>query len=373
VESPEKQFDVIIWGGYARGNTGDELCLAAALARAQSRFGGRVAILSPQPELTSWLFPGTTVVPFVPFRPDKRGRWTGGLRRGVQWMAAGGKLRSGVPDAAWARAICQSRALYLAGGGYLTDLFPLERILPPIRLARELKLPVVTSPLGIGPFASAAAADRVAALLRAADLRVRDEVSMQFCRQRGLSAALEPDDAFGLIAGWNRADAQPAPDGAARKIGVCIFAQYGRGRDCDLSSWWVEGLRRLQQCYPTHKIEGFCFHTEPREDFYQMAGLFQRAGLPPEAVRPPEWDFRRATAALGRYDLVVSTRFHAVVAAKVFRVPCVAIAAGDYYRAKMNAALCGDDSSGVVVDPAQGGPELLPAACRKVFTGKCGG
>jgi polysaccharide pyruvyl transferase WcaK-like protein len=42
----------IIWGGYAQGNTGDELCLAAALERKQREFDGNVAIFSHRTQFT---------------------------------------------------------------------------------------------------------------------------------------------------------------------------------------------------------------------------------------------------------------------------------------------------------------------------------
>ena len=41
-----QQFDCVIWGGYARGNTGDEWCLAATLERLRPRFGRSMAVLS---------------------------------------------------------------------------------------------------------------------------------------------------------------------------------------------------------------------------------------------------------------------------------------------------------------------------------------
>jgi polysaccharide pyruvyl transferase WcaK-like protein len=252
----------------------------------------------------------------------------------------------------------------LAGGGYLTDLFPLDRILPPLELARRLKLPVATAPLGLGPFKSKAAADRVADALRGTELKLRDAASLAFCDAHGLVAVVEPDDAFSQVRKISvRTKKNPAGSGRP-KIGVCIFPQHGQDAKTDLSAWWVQLLRGLQTQYPEYEVEGFCFHTGLQFEFCEMVRLFQNSGLVPDQVRSPALDFRRATLAIREYTFIIATRFHAIVAANVFEIPNVAIATGDYYLSKMKAAVCGHENLSQLVNPACVTPEAVLAICH---------
>ena len=345
VELGQKKYDCVIWGGYAQGNTGDELCLAAALKRASCEFGPAIAVLSCNPEYTSQLFPDAPVIPFV--RPGQS------------------KPQPGFdPDGEWKQCLHSAQRLYLAGGGYLTDLWSLDFVMPPLEFAVQLKLPVFTAPIGLGPFNSKVSAERVVPVLRKADLKVRDDVSQDFCRTHGLQAALEPDDAFALIANWPSAAIEKQPGQHRRKIGVCIFQQYGQAASVDLSDWWTQCLRGLQRQHPEYEIEGFCFHTSLSAEFCEMQRLFPRAGLPVEQVLAPQLDFRKATAAIREYDFIISTRFHAVVAANVFKIPNIAIAVGDYYLAKMKAAVCGYENLSTFINPDQSSPETLLAICK---------
>jgi polysaccharide pyruvyl transferase WcaK-like protein len=352
--SSENQSRCLIWGGYAWGNTGDELCLAAALERMRRESNGSVAILSPRPEYTARLFPDAKVIPFVPVARQKRSRWE-------RWL--GNRRRDFVPAAEWQRCLQHAERLYLAGGGYLSDLFGIEMFMTPVELAIELGVPVATAPVGIGPFAAAAWAERVARALGRAEVQVRDPVSLEFCRQHGVKAALSPDDAFAVIRKMP-GTALPPP-ARPPKIGVCIVPQAGRSADHDLTGWWTECLRGLKTRHPQIMIEGFCFHTSPNEDIREMTRLFPLAGLPVEQVRAPVEDFCRATLALREYDFIISTRFHATVAANVFQIPNVAIAAGDYYMAKMRAAASGYEALCEVVDPKAVSAAKLVEVCGK--------
>lgn len=359
----------MLWGGYAKGNTGDELCLAAAFARKQREFDGNVAILSHLPEHTLQLFPQATVVPYL--RPDPK---SSRLRKRFSHACKSLATTSGAayflqnrridPGMEWMRALLHAGQLYLAGGGYLTDLFPLDFIMPPIRLALKWKIPVITAPIGIGPFKSPLHADEVAGALRQMKLTVRDQTSLDFCQVRRINASLEPDDAFALAK--NLLPYAPASlrDARPRKIGVCIFTQYGQDANCDLTGWWMECLRRLKSQHPEYEIEGFCFHTSPEAEFHEMNHLFTQAGLPPERVLAPVVDFRRAVEIVRGYDLVISTRFHATVTANVFNIPNIAIAVGDYYQAKMTAAKLGFENTCSLVNPLCHSPEDLLNICQ---------
>ncbi len=365
----------MIWGGYAKGNTGDELCLAAALERKQREFDGKVAILSHLPKHTSQLFPQAIVVPYVPpspkaFQPRKRfGRACKSLTTasGLAYLMRNGRFDTRLE---WTRALPSAGQLYLAGGGYLTDLFPMDFIMPPIQLALKLNVPVTSAPIGIGPFKSPLYADDVTTALRQIKLAVRDQASLDFCRARGLNASLEPDDAFAYVKDlWpptpvNRPGARP------RKIGVCIFRQYDQDANCDLTGWWTECLLGLKAQHPEHEIEGFCFHTLLREEFQQMTRLFSQAGFPPEHVRAPTADFRRAVEIVRGYDFVISARFHATVTANTFSIPNIAIAAGDYYHAKMSSARLGFESICSLINPASRPPEDLLNICRSKLAGR---
>jgi polysaccharide pyruvyl transferase WcaK-like protein len=367
----KKQIKCVIWGGYAWGNTGDDLCLAAALERVRQEFGDRVAILSHRPEYTAQLFPQTTVIPYVPRGPRKT-RWLKHPLReaGSLLMAAGRRhfprAKLFTPDLEWVRCLGRAERLYLAGGGYLSDIFQLDDLMPPVEFAFDLKIPVTTGALGIGPFSSRAWAGRVARALSRAELKVRDRESLDFCQGRGLKAVLEPDDAFALVKNLPPLTCS-GPDGARPpKIGVCIFPQYGRPGNLDPSEWWIACLRGLRERLPQFAIEGFCFHTSPREEVHYMTNLFPRAGLPASQVQPPILDFRAAAQAVQKFDFIIAARFHAVVVANVFKVPNVAIASGEYYRTKMTAAAKGCEEFCQVADPQDFSPDAFIDLCQKM-------
>lgn len=358
----------LIWGGYARGNTGDELCLAAALERKQAEGIGQVAVLSHQPEYTARFFPDATIIPYVPPVRRKNRFWSKTLRllRRDRLIIPRTGFRDAMhfdPDAEWVRALSDAKQLYLAGGGYLTDLFPLQAILPPIQLANWLKVPVVTAPIGIGPIKDDHWAEIVVAALRGGQLLVRDETSMEFCQRNKLMAKLAPDDAFAFVKKICPSVLKPAHQ-TRRKIGVCIFPQYGRQENCDLSEWWISFLRGLQAEHPGHDIEGFCFHTSLEAEFAEMKKLFTQAGLNSAHVLSPATSLLQAMETVCSYAFIVSTRFHAVVAANALRIPNVAVASGDYYQAKMKSAVSGHEEISRCVNPHLLSPEDLLAICK---------
>ena len=363
------QFDWIIWGGYGWGNTGDEICLAAALDRLQAKAPGGLAVLSHNPEYTSRLFPNVEVLPCLPAGRGFSKRCKNFARHLSNAFAslrrhgtARGFTLPFQPD--WAHHLSRARHLYLCGGGYLTDHLSMDVVLPPILQAARMGMSIATAPIGIGPFKSGGNARRVARALAHAEVKVRDEASRAFCRSHGLHATLERDAAFAwarLVPPATSVEfARPRP----RKLGLCFFSQYGEGTNYDFSGWWTKCLRGLRARHPDAEIEGFSFHASPEYEFREMARIFAGAGLSVHNVRPPEVDFRKAAAALRSYDFIVSARFHAIVLANAFQIPNIAIAAGDYYLPKMRAAIGGYQSISRLVNPAVQPPETLVASCN---------
>jgi len=375
VTKPQKKFACMLWGGYAKGNTGDELCLAAALERKQQEFGSNVAILSHLPEHTSALFPQATVIPYVP--PGMK--WFGPRKRfirackslvtasGLSYFIQNGRLDPGYE---WMRCLSRTDQLYLVGGGYLTDLFPLDLVIPPIRLGLEWRIPIATAPIGIGPFQSPIHEEQTTTALRQIKLTVRDQASLDFCRAHNINASLEPDDAFAFIKNLSASGPAKPPGTRTRKIGVCIFKQYGQDANCDLTAWWTDCLHGLKAQHPEYEIEGFCFHTSPEAEFQEMTRLFSLAGLAAEHVFAPVMDFKHTVEIVRGYDLVISTRFHATITANVFNLPNIAIAVGDYYQAKMNAARLGYENISSLINPASQPPAELLKMCKNKLAGR---
>jgi polysaccharide pyruvyl transferase WcaK-like protein len=362
-------YECLLWGGYGFGNTGDELTLAVALHDQRRRGGDSVAILSRNPDYTRSLFPGVPVIAYCPHRAPLLRRTLS--RRLDRWAHHGGptdlrlaryRLADQLDDAgSWARTLPQCNRLHLVGGGYLSDLFGLDYLLLPVVAARANALPISTSPLGLGPFASRAAATHVADLLRPVQLAVRDTESLAFCRQHQLPAELRPDDGFRVLEILSElAHAASAARSALRpRIGICIFRQHGDRDRAAAERWWQQFLQALKAGAEPVEVEGFCFHTNPALDYDTARTRFQAAGLAASAVRRPDPDFRAALRDLRRYDVIVSARFHAIVVANALSIPHVAVAFGDYYRAKMAAAVRRDDPGSRLVSSLTASPEEL--------------
>jgi polysaccharide pyruvyl transferase WcaK-like protein len=353
----------VLWGGYGHGNVGDDLTLAVALADARRAWGDSVAILTPRADRTARQFPDIPRIPYVLRRPPPPARLClraraalrslcGGSRGGSPRYRLRDQLPAGsrAPRPAWVRAVEEARELVLVGGGYLTDLFPVETFLFPVQLARAKGVPVRTDPLGIGPFASRRAAAAVVAALLAADLRVRDDVSLEFCRAHGLAAKRCLDSGFRLK------EVVPAlvraPRG--RRVGICISRQAGSGPGAArrATTAWCNAFLRALAADRDLEIRGFCFHADPRTDYEATRAAFLRAGIDADLVAPPCADFREAARALASHNVIVTTRFHAAVAAAALAIPCFAFARGSYYAAKMASVRAQAPETTVIIDPA---------------------
>ena len=365
------RYDCLLWGGYGYGNTGDELTLAVALHDQRRQCGGSVAILSHNPDYTRALFPDVPVIAYTPHRAPALRRMLSRLLD--RWSHHGGPTnfriaryrldnQPGTTPAgveSWTAAIANSRRLHLVGGGYLSDLFSVDYLALPLAAANAAAVPISTSPLGLGPFASRATAAHVADLLRHTQLVVRDPVSLEFCQQHQLPADLRPDDGFRVLEILPELS-PPAPRATPPKrprVGLCVFRQHGDRARPETEQWWQQFLRALQTSAEPVEVEGFCFHTKQSMDYDTACALFRIAGLAKSAVRRPDPDFRAALRDLRRYDVIVSARFHAIVVANALNIPHVAIAFGEYYRAKMSAAVRRDDVQSRLVSSLTISPE----------------
>jgi len=282
---------LLIWGGYGHGNVGDWLTLAAAVHDCRQA-GGVASVLSPNPAAVEALFPKTRAVLYRLRRPRglrgkvhevsrrlgrtlRAGRWRFRYRLDDQMREAGGDAPT-----EWIAALEQADRLYLAGGGYLTELFDLDRFVMPLLAAQRRGLAVETAPIGIGPFRTRAGEALVADALRGARLVVRDGESAAFCRKHGLPATVRPDDGFRIR------ELRPALSGPRARggheparVGVCACRQYGTEGPARVQAWWVALLRGLSQARPAVALRGFCFHTDPAADCQFTREAFRQAGL----------------------------------------------------------------------------------------------
>ncbi len=345
-----EKTDCILFGGYAGGNAGDELTLALALKDTQKQFQ-HVSVLSRNPEYTQWLFPGTKVIRVPALHFDGQRSFLERLlpaasaRKSIRkkaifhWFEQ--CLQAGGP---WIDAICKSGQMYLVGGGYLTDHFPLYEFLLPVWIARKCGIPVTTAPLGIGPIRDLALLEIAISLLRETHLQVRDNFSLAFCNHHDLRAILKEDDGFRLLEVIPEAQisTNQVPN---RKVGICMFYQQGSEITKFAANEWYEALlKQLRDRIGEEHIEGFCFHTAYTMDFYQTITCFQNAGIQASRVLPPFIDYRLAFRNLQNYSAILTTRFHAAVASSVFNIPCFAVSSGTYYQSKMELALEGRSS-----------------------------
>ncbi len=370
----------LIWGGYGHGNAGDWLLLAAALHDCRQADGRAAAVLSPDPAMVERLFPEARAVRYRLRRPrGLRGRVRAASRRVGRALRPGRwsfryrldeQMRgvAGAGPAEWVEALGRADRLYLAGGGYLTELFDLERFVIPLLAAQRRGLAVATAPLGIGPFRTRAGEALVAEALRGARVVVRDGDSAAFCRRHGIPATVRPDDGFrvrelypALARARARADHEPV------RVGVCACRQYGTEAPRRVRAWWADLLRGLRRERPAAALRGLCFHTDPAADYGCTREAFQRAGLEASDVEPPCPGPREALEGVLACDAVATARFHAAVVAGAFGVPCLAVASGAYSRAKMESVRQVVPRTTRVVDAGRAAPADAVAALGELL------
>jgi polysaccharide pyruvyl transferase WcaK-like protein len=210
-------------------------------------------------------------------------------------------------------------------------------------VARAAGVRVATAPIGLGPFTSDWWANCVADILRPNTTVVRDDASVLYCKQYGLSVKRRQDDGFRIAEVLPLTQSNRSPEPRAKRIGVNIFSQFGSIRHDESKAWWTALLESLSATNVI--LEGFCFHNSIFDDFAITSECFDRAGLDPRSVRGPDIDFRVACARLKDFDAIVTSRFHAVVVGNAFGIPTFAVCDGEYYCRKMEAAAKGFASS----------------------------
>jgi len=365
-------YKCILWGGYAAGNSGDELTLAVALKDMQARYDGSVAILSKQPGYTMQQFSEAAVIPYELVPPADRSSTLRRLSRKLDWQVLGRpRWRYRVADQLkaehphnWVQHIQSGRMLYLVGGGYLTDLFDCESFLLPVLVAKQAGVPVATAPLGIGPFRLDEAARKVVEALTGSDLRVRDRPSLTFCARYQVPAELAKDDGFRAMEVIGLKPKSSNRGARKPRIGINIFDQHGNEELARTRTWWTDLLKALSRAPVA--IQTFCFHTNPFLDFSRAMECCRNAGLASAIVRQPRLDFRAACAQLMAFDVIVSARFHAVVIGNLLGKATFAVYDGAYYASKMKAATEGFDRSKALspsaMSPSDAAKLILAAA-----------
>ena len=123
-------------------------------------------------------------------------------------------------------------------------------------------------------------------------------------------------------------------------------------------------LVELKSLGLTDKLEGFCFHTSPGLDHHYLMKIFNEVGIPLNQVIKPIFNFEKALIQLSQYNLVITTRFHAAVAASSFTIPFIAVSSGAYYQNKMNSVVQGQ-GFGISIDLQKSDPKVI---AREIVT-----
>ncbi|MBL0057958.1 MAG: polysaccharide pyruvyl transferase family protein [Elusimicrobia bacterium] len=212
------------------------------------------------------------------------------------------------------RALRHSRALLLGGGELFqtrTSVRSLFYYLSLPLLARWFRRPVFGFSLGLDPHLPLTFRSLTASVLRGARrLWVRDERSRVFLAGRGVGADLMPD----IVWAWP-APAAPPPTTLRRILWIPRFSSGGPE-----SASWIEGVRSLSA--GANWEHGF-LPLHPTEDGPSLARARARFPFPHrlETWADPDDLFDRIT----RYDLVVSLRYHGLLAAVLAHRPALAV------------------------------------------------
>jgi polysaccharide pyruvyl transferase WcaK-like protein len=243
--------------------------------------------------------------------------------------------------------------VHISGGGNLNSYFPIQLYARALLmlLAGVLDKPILVTGQTIGPLADSA--DHAAAR-RALDaahvITVRDrDFSMAWLKELGVchpQVHVGLDDAFFLEAAPSSAlesfGLREKPGRAPLRVGVSV---HSGDEDARLLGALAQALDELARRIPieVYFIPHVIVNQDARHDVPFMHGISTRlrAEVPQRAItsqdlmeHPEPVKERLVKALTGAMDLVIATRYHALVFAIGSGVPVLALFGGEYQRAK---------------------------------------
>jgi polysaccharide pyruvyl transferase CsaB len=315
--------NLAIVGYFGRGNLGDEMILEAMIQAMRSRgLNGNVVVISGDPE-------------------DTRSR------HGVQAVSSSDCLQV-------LKAVAASDALVIGGGGLLHDSGGLDvgdaldrflegspglvQLLALAMLARALGTPVKIVGVGIGPLFRELAIDLVHQLLRTSEAAsLRDAGSLEWCElweDLTGKARLSADLSFLLEARRRSGGAEPqrptvalAPRRWFQSAGPLSPGGASRGQWLDLADMWAETCDLIADetgadilLVPFQRAEG---NLDDLALCQEIASKMQRSDRA-HVLAPPR-SCAELFEQLSRAHVVIAVRMHAVAAAALCGIPCVAV------------------------------------------------
>jgi colanic acid/amylovoran biosynthesis protein len=322
--------NVLIVNGYSARNRGDGMIVNQMIRLFRER-GCAVRLMSDDPddrlrEDVAWEKPLADIWPHPGVRRSKLALARDMARCWVRPPADRAAFR-------WAD-VCVS-----AGGGYLYDdggggsRLNLVRRLLPLRAARRAGVPVVLFSQSIGPFASPLFARLAAAeLRRAALVIVREELSLDVCRDLGVERLAVCDDAaFALRPGEPHAGTSP-PEADRAAIGVTVMSALpGVGPDGHdryrraLLDGLVLGLEGREE--DVLVVSQVAAHPtdDDRVAAAELADALDRRGRRARFVDLGHASDAELSSFYGALELVVASRLHSGILALCAGTPILAL------------------------------------------------
>ncbi len=288
---------IAISGYYGFGNAGDEAVLSATVSELHRRLpDADLVVLSGDVEATESVHE-VCAAPRWPLGP---------LRRTIA-----------------------SADLLLSGGGSLlqdaTSLRSLGYYLLTMELARRARVPYVIHAQGLGPLGGRLSRRAAAfALGRAAMVTVRDHLSLALARELGVAEerlALTADPAF-LLEPVDVPEVDALLQGARVDPGqplVGMVVREWEGASEALSAFVTVGRRAREQWQARTVILPFQL-PDDLEVGHELAAL-----LPDAALIEAEMHPGRLLALIGRLDLLIAMRLHALIFAAAQAVAAVGV------------------------------------------------
>lgn len=323
-----------IVGNYGHHNVGDEAILWALISQVRTRWpGSDIVIFSDDVPDTQRRFPDCTCLPLIPSGPTKTIR---AAKAGVHIL----------------RALRRLDLLVVGGGGLFVDSYRRvpRKYATLILLARLAGTSVVCYQIGAGPITTFTGRHlfRLGAQMANA-ISVRDAESERVLRQIGVrrDIAVQADPAL-LLEPAAIDDLQlPRATGSQPWVGIAPVPYFARGlwygADAGKFERYVAKLAEFADTLLEEYQAVPVFLRFSRGDDVTARAIQERMRRAQEVVIfPHEYDPRRLLALVGRMDLFVGTRLHALIFATMMGVPCIAIAYQEKVRNYMHAVGQGD-------------------------------